>query len=993
MKRNFAPAAFALILTLTSTVGAGQLSMALAERVDQSSPDDRIPVWIELEDSRALGTLKSSTEFQAADRAGRYRLAYNRLTDRHLNAQRGLSAELNRWSAEGKVDKVKNHWLVNVISAEVSASRLAALAERSDVKLITVQPEIRLIQPEKVDHARSLASGAEGVEDNLRFIRADEAWAAGYTGQGRVVCSFDTGVDGGHPALAPNWKGNDGDHAAAWFFPRADGSTVPIPVYDCGYGGCNANHGSHTMGIICGHDDISGDTVGVAPGAEWISAAVIDINGVSILDAFEWAANPDGDPNTVADVPDVINHSWGLSLVGCENLFYDMIDATEALGIVNIFAAGNDGSTVDSLAEMTIRNPANRANDSLDCFAVGNINMVTGDSVRLYSSSSQGPSDCTPGAIKPNVTAPGVLIRSAYPGGGYISSTGTSMSAPHVAGMVALLRQKNPNATVDQIKTAILNSARDFNYSLPDNKFGWGVVDCMAALGALDGTNSEPNLRVYRYDVGPIHAGDTVGSELVLQNLGASVVGLSAVLADTPGLTVLDGSVEFGPIGQDDTLQSTGELRVAVSDTLLPGTIISATLTLMIDGGTSRTAQLFLPIAPPSERLFVTHNTGRVTFTVSNFGTYGMGPGAFFSAGGDGFTFEGGSNYLYECGLMIGVSPARVSDGVRNSSGEPDGDFAVLPGGAIGLTEPGPYATQQTFARFDDSRAGSPIGVEVVQETFAWADAPNDDFVILRYILTNPTAAPIYDIYAGLYMDWDVFSYSANAGGFDFDAAFLWTALNNFGSIEEPRGSVLLDGPLAAAYTNPATIAYYPDPPFDTLPDGFSESEKWWALTDGLTTADQYISASTDLLQVLASGPITLATGQSDTIAFALLAADDLDAMATSVDHAISAYADSLPTAVHVHTNDALPAEFSLHQNYPNPFNPTTLISFDLPRRSEFELTIYNVLGRVVEHVTGVSSAGRVDIEWDASGRSSGIYLYRLDAEGFAATRKMLLLK
>ncbi len=993
MKNCLAPAALVLVLTLTSTVGAGQLSTALVERIDQAAPDERIPVWIELYRSRTLGSLKASTEFQAANRAGRYRLAYDRLSERHLAAQQELTDELRRLSRQGEVGRFTNHWLVNVISAEVSVSHLPALAERADVRSITVNPEIALIDPEKVDHARSLASGADGVESNLRFIRADEAWAAGYTGQGRVVCSFDTGVDGDHPALASNWKGNDGNHAAAWFFPRAGGSTVPVPIYNCGYSGCNSYHGSHTMGIICGHDDVSGDTIGVAPGAQWISAAVIDINGVSILDAFEWAANPDGDPNTVADVPDVINHSWGLSLVGCESLFYDMVDATEALGIVNIFAAGNDGSTIDSLAEMTIRNPANRANDSLDCFAVGNVDVITEDSVRLYSSSSQGPSDCTPGAVKPNVTAPGVLIRSAQPGTGYVVSTGTSMSAPHVAGLVALLRQKNPNATVDEVKAAILNSARNFRHSLPNNKLGWGVIDCMAALAALEGANTEPNLRVYRYDAGPIYAGDTVSSTLVLQNLGSGVDGLTAVLGDTPGLTVLDGSVDFGSIDEGDTLQSAGELRVALSDTLASGTILTAPLTLQIDGGPTRMAQLFFPIAPPSQRLFVTHDAGRVGFTVSNFGTYGMGPGAFFNAGGEGFTFDNGDNYLYECGLIIGTGPAQVSDGVRNSSGEPDGDFAVLPGGNIELIEPGLHATQQTYARFDDSRARNPIGIEVVQESFAWSSPPSDDFIILRYIVTNRTALPLFNVYVGLYMDWDVQSYSANAGGFDFDGAFLWTALNSFGTITKPRGSVLLDGLISAAYTSPASIAYYPDPPYDTLADGLSESEKWWALTDGFTTASQYTTASTDLLQILAAGPIELTPGQSDTIAFALLAADEMAGIAAAADNAQSVYADSLPTSVQVHTSDLLPDQFALHQNYPNPFNPTTLISFDLPRRSEFELTIYNVLGQTAEQIGGVSSAGRVNVEWDASGYSSGVYLYRLTADSFSATRKMLLLK
>ena len=95
----------------------------------------------------------------------------------------------------------------------------------------------------------------------------------------------------------------------------------------------------------------------------------------------------------------------------------------------------------------------------------------------------------------------------------------------------------------------------------------------------------------------------------------------------------------------------------------------------------------------------------------------------------------------------------------------------------------------------------------------------------------------------------------------------------------------------------------------------------------------------------------------------------------------------------------ALPDRFALNQNYPNPFNPATVIEFDLPRRSNVSITIFNLLGqKVVELVDEEYPAGSHQITWDgisSSGQraSTGIYFYRLVAEDFINTKKMILLK
>jgi len=89
----------------------------------------------------------------------------------------------------------------------------------------------------------------------------------------------------------------------------------------------------------------------------------------------------------------------------------------------------------------------------------------------------------------------------------------------------------------------------------------------------------------------------------------------------------------------------------------------------------------------------------------------------------------------------------------------------------------------------------------------------------------------------------------------------------------------------------------------------------------------------------------------------------------------------------------ALPENYALSQNYPNPFNPRTNIELALPKASNWNISIYNVIGQKVKEYSGFDEAGYVTINWDATGQSSGMYFYKATAGGFSDTRKMILLK
>jgi len=954
-----------LILMLTSDIMPGQLDSQLIDYTNTKSPYEFIRVWITVHDDLDVSALKSRVTSQVKTRAERHRIAYENLRDR-TESQSGLIQQLTQLQQTGRVRTLKSHWIVNVVEAEIAIGELADLAARLDVRIIHEVPEIKtpisIVQSDPV----GLPTDAVGVESNLEHINAPATWALGYTGAGRLVCIFDTGIDGAHPALVNNWKGQDGDSAAAWF-DQLSGEPFPLPS--------GQSHGTHVTGIAVGHDDLSGDTIGVAPGARWIGARTNAV-GVSVLDAFEWAADPDGNPNTVDDVPDVINHSWYYPGKSCVNTVYDALDATEALGIVNIICAGNDGETASS-----ITNPADRAEDSLDCFAVGNLN----DSLDvIWWQSSRGPSPCDLTKTKPNVVAPGTTIRSAFPSSAYNSLTGTSQATPHVSGLVALLRQKNPDATVDEIKTAILNSTqRDGFGTIPNNTYGWGEIDCLAALNALPAVSDTPHVRVYDFTHAPIAPGDTVTGTVVLQNIGANAENVSAVLGSSnDALSVLDASLYFGNIASGDTARSVDSITVIVSDTVTEGSILGIDLDIS-STGFANTVRLHFMIEPKLTKMIATHDVGRIEFSLSNFGVYGMGPYSTLQLGGVGFRFNGTSNEWFEAGLIMGDGFTRVSSTVHSMLSEPDLDFKVAPGGNMQFSDPGAAAAQESRSAFNDSLADDPFGLLITQESFALSP-PNDDYILLRYILHNPESTTISDLLFGLFLDWDVYNYGQNAGGYESSDGFLWMARNS-GTVESPvlsryRGAKLIDGPLATTAVVEAADYY------DNLPT----NEKYRILSSGTQYSEINKTNRADLWMLLATGPLTLVPGQTDTVSYAILAGDTF----ADIQNAASR-AQSIPVDVpgDPDTPDGLPSGFALYQNYPNPFNPTTTISFEMPIKDSYELTVYNLLGQVVSRQFGKADRGQVDLEFNGTALASGVYFYKVTVGELTATRKMLLLK
>jgi len=380
----------------------------------------------------------------------------------------------------------QSFYIVNAIKVQASSDLLQTLAARPDVDRIVPNPWVKGVP----DLPPMPAAAPVGIEPNLLRVNAGDVWALGYTGQGVVVAGADTGYDWDHPALINQYRGWDGaqaDHDYNWHDAVHSGGGLCGPDFaePCDDHG----HGTHTMGTVVG-DDSAENKIGMAPGAGWIGCRNMN-HGVgspaTYIECFEFflAPYPVGGSPALGDpslAPDVVNNSWSCPpSEGCDaDTLEAAVNALRQAGIAVVVSAGNSGSACSSVD----RPPALYQGS----FSTGAFSHATD---QIASFSSRGPVSYGGSTyVKPDITAPGVSIRSSVPGGGYGYNSGTSMAAPHVTGAVALLLSAAPDlrGQVDAIEQTLTSTAQTRLNSQcggpgpPNNVWGWGILDALAAV-------------------------------------------------------------------------------------------------------------------------------------------------------------------------------------------------------------------------------------------------------------------------------------------------------------------------------------------------------------------------------------------------------------------------------------------------------------------------------------------------------------------------------
>ena len=285
------------------------------------------------------------------------------------------------------------------------------------------------------------------LDESAKEIGAPAAWDRGLTGDGVTIATLDSGIDVGHPDF------DDRIVATADF--TGSGSVADV-----------AGHGTHVASIAAGSGAASDGTYrGVASDADLLVGKVLDDQGNGTMSAtiegMQWA---------VAHGADVVNLSLGGPVTNGDDPMSQAVDElTASSGALFVVAAGNHSRNVPGMGFVTSPAAAESA------LAVGGLRRPT----ELWDPSRRGRMDGQ--AIKPEITAPAYGITAAGSSDAglptYVSGTGTSMAAPHVAGAAALLKQQHPEWTAEELRDALTSTAVPLDDHYRSDEQGAGRVD------------------------------------------------------------------------------------------------------------------------------------------------------------------------------------------------------------------------------------------------------------------------------------------------------------------------------------------------------------------------------------------------------------------------------------------------------------------------------------------------------------------------------------
>ncbi len=992
------------------------LQAALAAKADGGT----VPVLVLLPGGADLESLAPSLE--GLTPSARRAAVIAALRDHAATAEAPVRAALRAAATAGRVEKVRSLYVANALIFEADAAAVAVLAADKAAGEMRHDRNYDLLSS-VMDSRTPVAPAPEAAGESpllanvwsIGWINADDAWALGYHGDGIVVGHIDSGVWLTHPDIANRLWTNPGEVAGNSLDDDNNGYVDDVHGYDFGDLDGNPNddsaspgHGTHTAGTVAG-DGTGGTSTGVAPGAQIMACKAFDSTGAGSLgmiwQAYQYILVNGARVITMSlGVPGVLDASLMRSeRVACNTM--------RTAGITIFNSSGNDHGGVNpppNECGLTARVPAPwNAIDGTRYSSTGGVMAVGGtgyNSNSGYTASSRGPAkwdNVDPwndwpynpgvGLLKPDVSAPAVNVNSLVAPSGYSGNSwsGTSMACPHAAGVAALMLQKNPTLSPAGVDSIMELSSLDLGTIGKDNQFGSGRIDALAAVNLVPATQA-PQLSWSSFaildatDDGVIDPGEAFDVVFTLANTSSLVTATSvaaglAVVAGGP-TTVTDGAAVFGTIAMNGgTADNTADHFSLVADPgAIQGAVFTMLMTVTAQDGYEVTFDAEFFVGLPEWR---THDVGHVLATVTDTGSLGFTSSD--QAAGAGFG-PAGANGLYVGSFWGGASVSYVCNHDYAEGGNVyDWRTVTDPNGR--MTDLGTAISDQQYQGiYKDSGNISPRNVTVTQESFAFADAPNDDFVILRYTVRNDAATTLSGYYTGIFCDFDIDDSSLNRGAVDATRRLTYMYPDAGGAyfgiaLREPTTAKNL-----TLISNPSHV----------YPNGYiSDTSKFRMLNATISTPTT--ATANDWSALTSAGPVTLAPGAEAVYLYALVWGENLADLQANTDAALTVDLTA-PTPV---ADAGLPRSLALSQNAPNPFNPQTTIVFAVDRATGVRLGVYDLQGRLVRTLAErVYAPGEHSVVWDGrddagSEMPSGLYLYRLEDGRRTQTRKMVLVR
>ncbi|MED7930009.1 S8 family serine peptidase [Nonomuraea sp. LP-02] len=382
-----------------------------------------------------------------------------------------------------------------VLKANGSSSFFVAEVDQRTLDELRKDPRVQAVYKDELSAAAPISASAmpPGLDLSTDLIGSNRANAAGWTGRGTAVAVLDTGIDRGHPFFAGRivdeacFSSSDAGNGTVSLCPNNRPSQTGAGAADantarCLVGDANACfHGSHVAGIAAGRMVPGAPSNGVAPEA-----------GILAVQVFSRLENPLSCASLRVRAPCLLSYTSdqklaleyvarvarahrvaavNLSLGGGEpytracdadpaaSALKPEFDALARLGVAAVVAAGNEGFTAGVTAPACVSTAV----------TVG------------ASDAGDAPASFTNRGPLLDLFAPGVAIRSAVPGGTYAEMTGTSMAAPHVAGVFALMRQAYPRLSVAQTLRRLQATGRRLRYTAGGTSITTARVDAERA--------------------------------------------------------------------------------------------------------------------------------------------------------------------------------------------------------------------------------------------------------------------------------------------------------------------------------------------------------------------------------------------------------------------------------------------------------------------------------------------------------------------------------
>jgi subtilisin family serine protease len=359
--------------------------------------------------------------------------------------------------------------IIPAISGRLPAKAIEALKNNPQVEVVELDYTVQALEYSSENELGN-SWGAD-------HINADDALAAGYSGEGAKVAVLDSGVNFNHFDLRDNFDFSANELG----YDFVSNDLFPEDVY---------GHGTHVAGILAAASNGFG-VVGVAPDTQMVALRVLDDNGEGtasrIIEALQWiqnynAAHPDSPIR-------ITNNSYGTGSNSSQ--LGAAFDVLASSGVLHIGSAGNDGSTA-----------GNGNNVGYPARYESVVAVAALDKNNLRASFSSTGSDV-------EIAAPGVAVLSTwkdgvntagpqpfsfegYAGEYFIAASGTSMASPHVAGVAALLMASDPSYSAEAVRNKMNQTALDLGDTGKDKQYGYGLVDASSALGIVPVTNKPP---------------------------------------------------------------------------------------------------------------------------------------------------------------------------------------------------------------------------------------------------------------------------------------------------------------------------------------------------------------------------------------------------------------------------------------------------------------------------------------------------------------------